>query len=182
MKSVYHIVTHPNLTKSRVNKEVIKAFAGKKGIETRKLYEAYPDWKVDVAKEKESLLKADIIVAQTPFYWYSTPGLFKEWEDRVLEYGFAYGEGGDKLKGKQFQIVLSTFGPEESYKHDGYNHFMIDELLRPLQQTANLCQMPYLKPLVLHGVAHKSDAEIGAFTKEVEKSIEQLRGGVVKSH
>lgn len=177
MKNIYHIVTHPDLTKSRVNKEVLKAFEGKEGIETRKLYEVYPDWKIDVAREKESVLKADIIVVQTPFYWYSTPGLFKEWEDRVLEYGFAYGEGGDKLAGKKFQIVLSTFGPEEAYQHGGYNHFTIEELLRPLEQTANLCRMTFVKPLVLNGVAHKSDAEVTAFKDLVSTEIDALMRG-----
>lgn len=174
MNSVYHIVTHPNLQTSRVNAEVLKAFEGKSGIETRKLYETYPNWNIDVTREKQSLLKADIIVVQTPFYWYSTPGLFKEWEDRVLEYGFAYGDGGDKLKGKKFQIILSAFGPEASYTHEGYNHFTIEELLRPFEQTANLCQMTYLKPLTLLGVAHKSDADITEFKDRVGETIDTL--------
>lgn len=175
MKKIYHIVTHPNLQTSRVNKVILQAFEGKEGIETRKLYESYPDWKIDIEKEKQSLLDADIIVVQTPFYWYSTPGLFKEWEDRVLQYGFAYGQGGDKLKGKKLQIVLSTFGPEEAYQHDGYNHFTIEELLRPLEQTANLCQIEFLKPLVLNGVAHKTDEEIVAFKDKVSVAIDTLR-------
>ncbi len=175
MKNIYHIVTHPDLGKSRVNKEVLKAFEGQEGIETRKLYEAYPDLKIDVAKEKESVVRADIIVVQTPFYWYSTPAIYKEWQDKVLEYGFAYGEGGDKLKGKKFLMVLSTFGPEEAYQHEGYNHFTMEELLRPFEQTANLCQLEYLKPLILNGVTHKSDMEITAFKDFVKKEIENLR-------
>lgn len=28
---------------------------------------------------------------QHPFYWYSTPALLKEWQDLVLEHGWAYG-------------------------------------------------------------------------------------------
>ncbi len=172
---IYHIVTHPNLEKSRVNKEVIKALEGQEGVETRKLYGVYPDWKIDIAKEKESLLKADIIVVQTPFYWYSTPGLYKEWQDKVLEYGFAYGEGGDKLKGKKFIMVISTFGPEEAYQHGGYNNFTMEELLRPFEQTANLCQLEYLKPLVINGVMHKSDVDITAFKDFVTREINSLR-------
>jgi len=175
MKNIYHIVTHPNLDKSRVNKEVLKAFEGQEGVETRKLYEVYPDWKIDVAKEKESLLKADIIIIQTPFYWYSTPGLYKEWQDKVLEYGFAYGEGGDKLKGKKFVMVISTFGPEDAYRYGGYNNFTMEELLRPFEQTANLCQLEYLKPLIINGVAHKTDAEITAFKDFVKKEVDSLR-------
>lgn len=175
MKNIYHIFAHPNLEKSRVNKEVLKAFVGQDGVETRMLYESYPDWKIDIEREKNSLLKADIIVLQTPFYWYSTPGLFKEWEDRALEYGFAYGEGGDKLQGKKFLVVLSTFGPSESYQPDGYNHFTVEELLRPLEQTANLCHLEFLKPLVLNGVTHKTDEEIVAFKDLVRAEILKLR-------
>lgn len=175
MKNVYHIFTHPNLDASRVNKAILEVFTGKDGIETRMLYQEYPDWKIDIEREKSSLTKADIVVVQTPFYWYSTPGLFKEWEDRALEYGFAYGEGGDKLKGKKFLIVLSTFGPEESYRSDGYNHFTVEELLRPLEQTANLCGMEYLKPMVLNGVARKTDDDIAAFGELVAQRLEELR-------
>ncbi len=175
MKHIYHIVTHPDLEKSRVNKKVLKAFEGQEGIETRKLYEVYPDWKIDIAKEKESLLKADIIVVQTPFYWYSTPGLYKEWQDRVLEYGFAYGEGGDKLKDKKFMMVISTFGPEEAYQHGGYNNFTMEELLRPFEQTANLCKLEYVRPLVIHGVMHKTDEDITAFADFVKREVGALR-------
>lgn len=174
MKNIYHIVTHPDLGKSRINKEVMKALEGKENVETRKLYESYPDWKIDIEREKKSLLRADVIVVQTPFYWYSTPGLYKEWQDRVLEYGFAYGEGGDKLKDKKFVMVISTFGPEESYTHEGYNHFTMEELLRPFEQTANLCKLLYVKPLVIHGVAHKTDQEIETFRDSVHTAIESL--------
>lgn len=175
MKSIYHIVTHPNIETSRVNKMVMEKIVGVPGVETRVLYRAYPDGKIDVAQEKASLLSADIIVVQTPFYWYSTPALFKEWQDKVLEYGFAYGEGGDKLKGKMLQIVLSAFGPEEAYRSGGYNNFTIAELLRPIEQTANLCQMKFLPTLALLGVAHKSDEDIVAFGEQVASTLEGLR-------
>lgn len=174
MKSIYHIVTHPNLAKSRVNKVVINALQGKEGVETRILYEAYPDWRIDVECEKQSLLRADVVVVQTPFYWYSTPALFKEWQDRVLEYGFAYGEGGDKLKGKIVQMVLSAFGPEEAYTATGYNRHTIDELLRPLESTFALCQMKFAPPLTLLGVSHKSDEDVRVFANTVATSIERL--------
>jgi len=175
MKKIYHIVTHPNLEKSRINKVVIDALKDKSGVETRILYKDYPDWNINVAKEQQSLLNADILVIQTPFYWYSTPGLFKEWEDRVLEYGFAYGEGGGKLKGKKLLIVLSAFGPEEAYRHDGYNHFTIRELLSPLEQTANLCGLKFLEPLTLLGVTKKTDQQIIDFKDYVAKEIEKIR-------
>ena len=64
------------------------------------LYEEYPDFFVDVNREQQLLLSHDIIVFQHPFYWYSCPALVKQWEDLVLQHGFAYGAQGSKLIGK----------------------------------------------------------------------------------
>jgi glutathione-regulated potassium-efflux system ancillary protein KefG len=92
----------------------------------------------------------------------------------MLEYGFAYGEGGDKLKGKKFLMVISTFGPEEACQHDGYNHFTMEKLLRPFEQTANLCKLEYVKPLIINGVAHKSNEDITASMNFVKNEIRSL--------
>ena len=56
--------------------------------------------KIDVRAEQELLVSHDVIVSQHPFYWYSSPALLKEWQDLVLEHGWAYGRGGTKLTGK----------------------------------------------------------------------------------
>jgi len=42
-----------------------------------------------------------MIVFHHPFYWYSSPAILKEWQDLVLEYGFAYGHEGTALRGKK---------------------------------------------------------------------------------
>ena len=64
------------------------------------LYEAYPDFDIDVRREQELLAAHEVIVLQHPFYWYSAPALLKEWQDLVLEHGWAYGSGGTALRGK----------------------------------------------------------------------------------
>ncbi|GAL26611.1 NAD(P)H oxidoreductase YRKL [Vibrio variabilis] len=46
------------------------------------------------------MIKADVIVLQFPFYWYSMPALLKKWMDDVFSFNFAYGPEGDKLKVK----------------------------------------------------------------------------------
>ena len=61
------------------------------------LYEAYPDFHIDVEREKALLEEYPRIVWQHPFYWYSTPSLMKEWFDTVLQYGWAYGKGASAL-------------------------------------------------------------------------------------
>ncbi|HEY5997873.1 MAG TPA: NAD(P)H-dependent oxidoreductase, partial [bacterium] len=87
-----------------------------------------------------------------PFYWYGVPGILKEWMDRVLTYGFAYGSTGDKLRGKDFLVSTTIGGPAEAYCEGGYNNFTIGELLSPLRQMCNLTGMRYRRPIVSHGM------------------------------
>ncbi len=76
----------------------MKAIQNQKNITVNQLYEEYPDFKIDVAKEQKLLLEHDNIVFQFPLYWYSFPAIMKQW----LDYGFSHGIGGDKLKCKNY--------------------------------------------------------------------------------
>ena len=62
------------------------------------------------------LLAHDIIVFQHPFYWYSSPAIIKEWQDLVLENGWAYGTGGNNLQGKYLMNAVSTGGNRDAYR------------------------------------------------------------------
>jgi glutathione-regulated potassium-efflux system ancillary protein KefG len=142
------------------------------------LYEEYPDFFVNIKREQELLLSHDIIVFQHPLYWYSCPALLKEWQDLVLQYGFAYGAHGTKLSGKWVLTAITTGGPLSAYQRDGYNHFSIRELLRPFEQTVRLCGMVYLPPFVLSGtLAVQNEAEFVGFTTLYRRAIESLRDG-----
>jgi len=55
------------------------------GLTFHDLYEAHPDFDVDVAREQELLLGHDAVLVQHPLYGYSTPPLVKQWEDLVLD-------------------------------------------------------------------------------------------------
>ena len=115
------------------------------------LYREYPTHHIDVRAEQQRLLEHDVIIFLFPLYWYSTPAILKDWQDMVLEYGFAYGHDGDKLKGKTFLCATTAGAGIHTYSRDGFNHFTIRQLLYPLEQTATLCCMKYLPPFVLFG-------------------------------
>lgn len=68
----------------------------------------------------------------------------------VLEHGYAYGENGTALKGKDFLQVLSTGGGEQVYQSAGSNRFTLPEFLRPYEATAHLCGLNYHDPFVVH--------------------------------
>jgi glutathione-regulated potassium-efflux system ancillary protein KefG len=146
------LVSHPNLARSKAHARLLAAIRGIPGVEIRHLEALYPDRRIDITAEQAAAARARRIVFQFPFYWYTTPPMLKQWEDDVLEFGWAYGPGGTHLHGKTLQLVLSTGGPEATYHPDGYNRYAIRELLRPLEVTASLTGMKFAEPLVLWGV------------------------------
>ena len=145
------LFAHPALERSRVNRALARGLDTLEGVTFHDLYEAYPDFDVDVRREQSLLLEHDIIVLQHPLFWYSTPALIKQWEDLVLEHGWAYGHEGTALYGKKMMSAITTGGSEAAYQHEGYHRSTIEELLLPLKKTANLCGMEYLPPFVVYG-------------------------------
>jgi putative NADPH-quinone reductase len=143
------------------------------GITFVDLYRDYPRFDINADVEQQRLLDHDVILFQFPMFWYSTPSIIKEWQDLVLEHGFAYGAGGDKLAGKTLMLAITAAGPEEAYSAGGYQHYPMRDFLRPLEQTARLCEMRFAAPYVLYGslrasAAGRLDAHVGAYRTLLE--------------
>jgi glutathione-regulated potassium-efflux system ancillary protein KefG len=173
------LFAHPALEKSRVNCRLVDAVRRLDGVTFRDLYELYPDFDIDVTAEQELVAGHDVIVMQHPFYWYSAPALIKEWEDLVLEHGWAYGSCGTALHGKALLTAITAGGSEEAYCRQGTNRYTIRELLAPIEQTAALCGMTYLPPFVVHGTHSLDDAEIAQHADDYRRVIEALREGTL---
>jgi glutathione-regulated potassium-efflux system ancillary protein KefG len=175
-RRVLVILAHPVLERSQVNRRLAEVAKKLEGVTLHDLYEEYPTLHINVRNEQRLLEKHDAIVFQHPFYWYSAPALVKEWQDLVLEYGWAYGKGGDKLKGKVTLNAISTGGPQFAYRRDGYNRFTIRELLAPFDQTAHLCGMKYIAPFVLHGSLRvETDEQMAPHLESYRRLLEALR-------
>ena len=140
---------HPGHRTSHANRAMAAVAEAIHGIAFVDLYRLYPRHNIDVATEQERLLDAEVVLFQFPLFWYSTPSLIKEWEDLVLEHGFAYGAGGDRLAGKTMLLAVTAAGPEDAYTTSGYQHFPLRTFLTPLEQTARLCRMRFSAPYVL---------------------------------
>ena len=173
------LVAHPAPHKSRINRHLIASVQGLNNVTINDLYEEYPTFDINVQREQELLLTHDIIVFQHPFYWYSSPAILKEWEDLVLEYGFAYGAGGTKLHGKLLLTAITTGAPREAYRRLGFNFFTIRELLAPFEQSAKFCGMRYLPPFVIHGASRfREEGEVINYAQVYRHVIEGLRDGI----
>lgn len=171
------LFAHPALEKSRVNRVMVEGLDRLAGITFHDLYEAYPDFDVDVAREQALLVEHDVIVLHHPFFWYSTPALIKQWEDLVLEHGWAYGREGTALRGKTMLSVITTGGRQSAYQHGGHNRFTIAELLRPIEQTAVLCGLDYLPPFVVHGTHGMQSAQIASNAADYHRVLKALSEG-----
>jgi glutathione-regulated potassium-efflux system ancillary protein KefF len=163
------LTAHPQMAQSRLNRRLLRSARALPGaradpptLVVRDLYALYPDYLIDVAAEQALLNSARLIVWQHPIHWYSMPALMKLWVDEVLAFGWAYGPGGSALRGKDLWLVTSTGGPEESYHPTSYNRYFFDAFLPPYEQTAALCGMRFLPPLVLHGAHRADEAEVEA--------------------
>lgn len=143
------------------------------------LYQNYPDFDIDVSREQDLLGKHDVVVMQHPFYWYSTPSILKEWQDLVLEHGWAYGRDGNALAGKRLLTAVSTGGAEHTYSKEGLNRLTIRQLMAPIEQTARLCGMEYLPPFVIHGTHALAEDGIDRHAGEYRRLLEGLRDGRV---
>ncbi len=166
MPSTLVLFAHPALEKSRVHRRLVRdlpALAARTpGLTFRDLYESYPDFDVDVRSEQALLRDHELIILQHPFYWYSTPALLKQWEDLVLEHGWAYGSRGHALDGKRVLSVVTLGGGAQAYRRGGYNRFTLREFLAPVEQTARLCRMRYLPPYAVYGTHRMSEADVEA--------------------
>jgi glutathione-regulated potassium-efflux system ancillary protein KefF len=158
----YVLAAHPNWRESRVNRRMLEAARGLPGVAVRDLYGAYPDYDIDIAAEQAAAAAAPLLVLLHPIQWYSMPPLMKLWLDEVLRYGWAYGRGGTALQGKDLWLVASTGGPEDSYHPQGYNRYFFDAFLPPYEQTAALCGMRFLPPLLFHGARSASPEMLAA--------------------
>lgn len=151
MKKILILFAHPAVRHSTVNISMAETAQGIENVTFVDLYAENPRFRIDVPLQQQRLLEHDIIVMQFPLMWYSTPSLLKEWQDLVLEYGFAYGENGTRLSGKQLLPVASIGSHEPAYQPDGHNRVTIDTLLWPLRATAKLTSMSCLSPYVIFG-------------------------------
>jgi glutathione-regulated potassium-efflux system ancillary protein KefG len=178
-RRVLVLFAHPALRRSRVNRRLVEAVRGLDGVVVNDLYEAYPEFDIDVEQEQRLLEQHDVVVFQHPFYWYSTPAILKEWQDLVLEHGWAYGHEGRALDGKLLLSAVTAGGSEDAYRREGSNRFTVRELLAPIEQTARLCRMEYLPPFVVYGTHRLEDTDIDRHARDYRRALAALRDGKI---
>ena len=164
MADILILAAHPDLAQSHITRTLLDAARACAGaqIEIRDLFRLYPDYAIDVHAEQQALGRARLIVLLHPLHWYGMPGLLKLWLDETLRFGWAYGPGGQALRGKDLWLATSAGGTVEAYSPTGHHGHPIDTFLLPCERTAHLCGMRFLPPLVLHAAHRVSEDELEA--------------------
>lgn len=140
----------------------------------------------DIGDEVEKHLWADLIILQSPVYWFGMPWIYKKYVDEVFTAGmmqgsFITGDGrtrddptqqygtGGKLQGKQYMISLTWNAPQESFNDKNQKLFegkSVDDVF--VLNTANykFCGMEILPSFSCHDVMKAPD---------IQGDIERLR-------
>ena len=154
---IYIVFAHPYPSQSRANRVLLDAVRALRGVEVSSLYERYPDFDIDVVAEQEALSRARLVVWMHPVFWYSVPGLLKHWFDKVLTYGWAFGDGAKALHAKDCLWVVTTGASARTYAAGGIHQRPFADFSRPVEATATFCGMNWQSPCILHG-AHEVEA------------------------
>jgi glutathione-regulated potassium-efflux system ancillary protein KefF len=151
--SILVVFAHPYPRNSRACSALLGTLQGLGTTEIRSLYDRYPDFDVDAVAEQEALARADLVVLLHPLYWYGAPGLLKHWFDVVLVKGWAFGEAGRALAGKDCLWAVTTGGDERAFSPEGRHGHPFADFVAPIEQTARYCGMNWLAPQVVHDVS-----------------------------
>lgn len=141
----------------------------------------------DIGDEVEKHLWADLIILQSPVYWFGMPWIYKKYVDEVFTAGmmqgsFITGDGrtredpgqqygtGGKLQGRQYMISLTWNAPRESFNDSNQKLFegrSVDDVF--VLNTANykFCGMEILPSFSCHDVMKAPD---------IQGDIARLRG------
>lgn len=111
----------------------------------------------DILAEQRKLLWCDMLILQFPLLWYSVPAIMKGWIDRVLTYGFAYGQGSN-LRGRRAMLAMTTGGGHLPFTSDKQR--ILSDMLDYLQRgTLDFCGFEVLPPFAVYGALNASNEE-----------------------
>ena len=158
------LVFHPDFSRSRANRALIKAAAEIAGTETVDVQSAYPDAKIDADAEAERLLTAERIVFQFPIQWYSAPPILQAWQNAVLTRMFYmnYETEGRRLEGKPLLLAVTAGNTPSAYTPQGANLLPLEQILNPLRATANRCGLGWNEPFIVYEARKATEQQLQA--------------------
>ena len=169
------IHAHPYPSRSRVNRAFAEALSTIADLDLRPLYALYPDFDIDVAAEQKALMSAKLVVWMHPLYWYSVPALLKHWFDKVLDFGWAYGNGASALAGKSCLWVPTAGGGEATFAPGGLHGHPFASFAPPIEQTARFCGMRWETPYAVLEADDIDEARLSQLAGDLLQRLSECR-------
>ncbi len=136
----------------------------------------------DIQAELDKLLWADLLILNSPIYWFSVPAILKGWFRpgtgvRGLLWRQALLRPGG-LAGKKALVSL-TLGGRQHMFGEGAIHGPLEDMLRPiLRGTLAYVGMQVLEPFVAWHVPYISEEARGSFLRAYRARLENLEQDV----
>ncbi|GII97295.1 NAD(P)H oxidoreductase [Sinosporangium siamense] len=136
-----------------------------------------PDWSdrdkvysADAQAHMRRVEAADVIVVVFPVWWFGLPAILKGWVDRVWNYGFAYGGGRSRLRGKRMVWIGLAGYSREHFVAGGWD----ETLTRTL--TAGISTFCGIDEVTVHLVYGTVSGDVGA--ERAEEIVAGVERGV----
>lgn len=159
------IVSHPYFSQSRAIHALQETAEAAENVTVRNLEALYGDSPdaIDIAAEQSAYANADRVVFLYPTHWFNLTPMLKAYLNAVWTYGWAFGPGGEALKGKQLQVVTTAGASEFTYSHEGLLNSTMEEVLTPMKASALYVGMHYRQPLAFYEVAARNKDKLSEF-------------------
>ncbi len=184
--------TYEGVGQNRLNNSLIeytKEILESKGYEVS-ITEVQEEY--DPMSEHNKILEADVVFVQTPIYWFSVPGAFKSYIDRLFLIGYGtgsmsngdgrtrsdtskkYGSGGI-LTDKRYMISTTWNAPESAFnnKEEFMDGMSLDESTATLHKTFQFCGLQKLPSFAVYDVFKEVNREedIKNFQAHIEENF-----------
>ncbi|CAI1748076.1 NAD(P)H-dependent oxidoreductase [Serratia ficaria] len=172
------VVAHPDIENSVINRRWLNELRKYPELYTvHELYRAYPDWRIDVAREQRLIEQHDNIVLQFPIFWFSSPPLLKKWLDDVFTHGWAYGaNSGYKMQNRNVALAVTAGVRAEDYAREGRYKYPLEEIFRPFELTAHYVRAKYASFFAFYGTESVTDGAVEEVNRqELERSAVDYR-------
>ena len=136
------VFADPALHRSRISRAVAEAARSLPNVAVQDLYELYPDFYVDVRRER---------------------ALLKEWFDAVLKPEWAAGGANPRLRGKACWAAVGCNSLPGDYRPGARHGHPLGEYLAPLEQTARSLGMRWIEPEIFYGAEHAEPQAVDAY-------------------
>ncbi|SHE34815.1 modulator of drug activity B [Seinonella peptonophila] len=130
-------------------------------------------------EESDKFRWADVVIFQSPVFWFSLPGAFKTYIDKVYEYGVffkgsqTYG-GGGLFTDKQYMLSLTWNATSEVFSNPGqfFEGKDVDEVMFHFHKIQEYVGMKPLPTFSLHDVVRNPD--IDSFLKKLDEHLREV--------